>query len=212
MTPSTARARAPGRPAGADGAQTRQRIMLVAMAHVAERGYTAATLKEIAREAGLTSGSIYHYFPSKVELVEATFHQVVGDVFPAMESAASHAPDMREMLTVLLEAALDAVQTYPHLAAFSAAVGVAGGDHPQLARLHESAMATQRRMVDSLVVRAQESAILPGAVDAQAASDVVFALLRGLTELSATVSPDRHRAAVRCTELLLRDGLFSPDR
>lgn len=37
----------------------------------AERGFTGATMQEIAREAGLSAGAIYRYFPSKEALIEA---------------------------------------------------------------------------------------------------------------------------------------------
>ena len=42
----------------------------------------------------------------------------------------------------------------------------------------------------------------------QAVSDVLFALLRGLTELSASIPVERHRAALLCTEAFVRGELF----
>jgi hypothetical protein len=61
-----------------------------------------------------------------------------------------------------------------------------------------------RRMVD----RAKRSGDLRADVDVQAVSDVLFALLRGLTELSASIPVERHRAALLCTEAFVRGELF----
>ncbi|WP_131812121.1 TetR/AcrR family transcriptional regulator, partial [Mycobacterium mantenii] len=52
-----------GRPVGASGEQTRQRIIVAAMRCVAEKGYSRATIREIARTAGVTSASLYNYLP-----------------------------------------------------------------------------------------------------------------------------------------------------
>ncbi|WP_253875475.1 TetR/AcrR family transcriptional regulator, partial [Mycobacterium asiaticum] len=61
-----------GRPVGASGEQTRQRIIAAAMRCVAEMGYSQASIREIARTAGMTSASLYNYFPNKAELIKAT--------------------------------------------------------------------------------------------------------------------------------------------
>ncbi|WP_156765898.1 TetR family transcriptional regulator, partial [Mycobacterium sp. E342] len=44
-----------GRPVGASGEETRQRIVVVTMRCVAEVGYAGATIREIARAANITS-------------------------------------------------------------------------------------------------------------------------------------------------------------
>uniref|UniRef100_UPI0021F29279 TetR/AcrR family transcriptional regulator n=1 Tax=Mycolicibacterium gadium TaxID=1794 RepID=UPI0021F29279 len=65
-----------GRPVGANSEETRQRILEATMRCVAAVGYSRTTIREIAREANMTSGSLYHYFPNKAELVKATFDEV----------------------------------------------------------------------------------------------------------------------------------------
>ena len=61
-----------GRPVGSSGEETRQRIIEATMRCVAEVGYSQATIREIARVAQMTSGSLYHYFPNKSELMKVT--------------------------------------------------------------------------------------------------------------------------------------------
>ncbi|WP_156670005.1 TetR/AcrR family transcriptional regulator, partial [Mycobacterium sp. E3305] len=77
-----------GRPVGADGEQTRTRIITAAMRTVAEMGYSRTTIREIARAADMTSGSLYHYFPNKAELIKAAIAARTDVALPRLRAAA----------------------------------------------------------------------------------------------------------------------------
>lgn len=72
--------------------QTRELLLEAAARVFAWRGFREATLDEIAREAGYTTGAVYSNFPNKEELFRAAFaHQVARDtksVILAQETAA----------------------------------------------------------------------------------------------------------------------------
>ena len=53
----------------------REQIMESAMRVFADKGFMRATNKDIAREAGITTGLIYHYFDSKEALLKAIVEQ-----------------------------------------------------------------------------------------------------------------------------------------
>src|SRR5438876_3817962 len=55
--------------------QTRARLLAAAERVFARRGYYAATLDEIAAEAGFTKGALYYNFASKEELFLALLDQ-----------------------------------------------------------------------------------------------------------------------------------------
>jgi AcrR family transcriptional regulator len=55
--------------AGANGAQTRQRLLRAAADVFARRGYDGTRVADIAAEAGLSNGALYAYFSSKAELL-----------------------------------------------------------------------------------------------------------------------------------------------
>ncbi len=57
-------------------ADNRQRILDAARTIVAETGWRDAQIATIARRAGLATGSVYQYFPSKADL----FAEVLGEV------------------------------------------------------------------------------------------------------------------------------------
>lgn len=53
------------RTAGSQGARTRDRIRRAALRLIARTGFNAMTMRQLAEEAGIQSGTIYRYFPSK---------------------------------------------------------------------------------------------------------------------------------------------------
>jgi AcrR family transcriptional regulator len=61
--------------------QTREQLLDAASRVFARRGFTEATVEEIAGEAGYTTGAVYSNFSGKEELFRAAFeHQVVRDI------------------------------------------------------------------------------------------------------------------------------------
>jgi TetR/AcrR family transcriptional regulator, fatty acid metabolism regulator protein len=66
-------------------------VILDAAVHVfAERGYHGARVGDVAREAGVAHGLLYHYFSSKEELVQTIFRENWGELvarFRAVESS-----------------------------------------------------------------------------------------------------------------------------
>lgn len=84
-------------PARADAADTaeanpgRRRVLDAAAARLVSQGYAATTLRQVAADAGIKAGSIYHYFPSK----EALFTAVLADGITVMIDAfEASAPDL----------------------------------------------------------------------------------------------------------------------
>lgn len=56
-------------------ARTRAAVLRAAGRVFAERGFHAATLDDVAGEAGVSKGALYHYFPSKQELFLALLNE-----------------------------------------------------------------------------------------------------------------------------------------
>jgi AcrR family transcriptional regulator len=64
-----------GRPPGRtpEGEATRARLYATAIALIAERGYDATTMRDVASRAGVSPGLLYRYFPSKRSVVLALY-------------------------------------------------------------------------------------------------------------------------------------------
>lgn len=53
--------------------ETRERIVEVAQELFAQYGYHAVSVKDIAAQAGVTTGALYHHFKNKEDLMSAVF-------------------------------------------------------------------------------------------------------------------------------------------
>lgn len=67
-----------------DQAPTRDRILGAAARVIREQGLAQTTTKEIARAAGLSEGSIYNHFESKMALIAATMGELTSGIRQAM--------------------------------------------------------------------------------------------------------------------------------
>ena len=123
---STAGHRAPSRAGGTSGDQpsdgraarrvgTREAILASAVDLMAERGFTATSVEDIAEAAGVAKGSVYYNFEGKAQILEAAMstglerlEQAVLDV-----RATGHG---HEALTGLVAALLRLVSEHPRLA------------------------------------------------------------------------------------------------
>lgn len=67
-----------GRPRGetAQGATARQQLYQIAIRLFASGGYEATTLRDIAKQAGVSVGLLYRYFPSKQAVVLALYDEL----------------------------------------------------------------------------------------------------------------------------------------
>lgn len=82
----------------------RQEIIEEAMRLFQEKGFEATSVQDVMKGLGIAKGTIYHYFKSKEELMEAVVEKIVLDDFEAkralLESTAGTA---MERLKVLVE-------------------------------------------------------------------------------------------------------------
>ena len=112
------RARRLGRPPASSSTDTRNRILDSARRCFAEFGYEASTNKVLAREAGLTTGAIYHYFGSKRDLYAAVYETVQTVVYQRFDDAAAPERTFTGKLLAVLDTALELNREDPTLAGF----------------------------------------------------------------------------------------------
>ena len=60
-----------GGPAPVEGSATRRRILQIALTLMSQRGVDGTSMRDLASAAGLNVASLYHYFPSKRDLLES---------------------------------------------------------------------------------------------------------------------------------------------
>jgi len=65
--------------------ETRARILEAALAVFRERGFSSATMREIAAHAKVAVGAAYYYFDSKDAIVMAFYERTQREMGPAIE-------------------------------------------------------------------------------------------------------------------------------
>jgi AcrR family transcriptional regulator len=97
-----------------DHDEARQRLLDVASERFAARGYAATGMRELAAAAGVSTGSLYHYFPDKrtlfEQLVERTVDADVADLEKALGALPPALPARLEMFLKLVRKHEDALQ------------------------------------------------------------------------------------------------------
>lgn len=75
-----------------EGASTaRSDIKRVAAQLMAERGYHSTSLRQLANAVGITLGTLYHYFPSKEELLSELFDDAMKPLMATLEGVEEEA-------------------------------------------------------------------------------------------------------------------------
>jgi AcrR family transcriptional regulator len=90
-------------------AQTRAALVAAGRRLFGTRGFAATSVEDIARDARVTTGALYHHFPTKAAVFESVFEQVHADLLEASLQAAGQATDAIGLLTAGFGAFLDAV-------------------------------------------------------------------------------------------------------
>jgi AcrR family transcriptional regulator len=118
-----------GRPPGQtpQGAAARDRLYATAMRLIAARGFEATTLRDIAKDAGVSVGLLYRYFPSKHAVVLALYDDLSADY--ARQAADMPEGRWRDRFVFALEASLEVLK--PHRTALRALTPVLVGDPEQ---------------------------------------------------------------------------------
>lgn len=182
--------------------QTRARIRDTAIASFIERGYPDTTLRLIAKEAGVSVGNAYYYFPSKTHLVQELYEQVQQDharvAVPRLEEEAALVPRLR----IVFETGLETLEPYRRVAPGFLSEMIAP-DSPINPLSRESSPA--RDMTVSLFRRAVERADhrLPSDI-AERLPDALFVAYLGLTLRWTYDDDDRHRRTQRLLDTALR--------
>lgn len=80
-----------GRQAAPRSDNRREEVLAAAAHFVARHGFEAASMRDIARAAGMLAGSLYYHFPSKDELLVAVHGMGVARIMAAAQAAVAGA-------------------------------------------------------------------------------------------------------------------------
>lgn len=106
----------------AQRAQTRQQILVAGLKAFAEKGYAAASMSFIAKEAGISKGLSYHYFKNKEDLLHGIFEMLL-EMGKGME-ALFEGLNAKDKLKTTIDLSFDFFKKQPDTMRFMTALAV----------------------------------------------------------------------------------------
>ncbi|GAA2584062.1 TetR/AcrR family transcriptional regulator [Dactylosporangium fulvum] len=188
----------------------RETILDSAAALFASKGVAATTVRQIADEAGLLSGSLYHHFDSKETMVDEIISSYLTDLQARYKTVLARKAGARERLHDLIMASLEVVEEHPH------ATEIYQNDVNYLLQFERfSYLRNAGRAVQDAWLRVIEAGIAEGAFRADIDPKILYRLMRNSLWLSVRwFKPSRAypitKLAEDCTSLFL-DGLAVRD-
>jgi len=180
-----------GRPTGATGEETQARLLEAACRFFSELGYSQASNQQIARAAGITSGSLYHYFESKAELFAAVYRDVLGALLEVITLSRE-----RPGLVEFIAAAINEIPRHEEL-------------ESRLLEEHLELFAFFHRLLEE----GQRRGEIAPEVDLEAAVGTIVSCTSGLAlQRRALVNEDEFAALVRGFQQLIRGQFFTAPR
>jgi TetR/AcrR family fatty acid metabolism transcriptional regulator len=95
--------------------RTRERIVAAATQVFARRGLHGARVADIAEEAGIAYGLVYHHFRNKEEILAAIFQERWGRHLEYLEEVAASPAPVRDRLARLVHFWIETYRNEPHL-------------------------------------------------------------------------------------------------
>jgi len=173
-----------------DHDQRREEVAEAAWRVIGRDGLEGATLREIAREAGFTTGVIQHYFRDRDELIAFAARLISEQGAERLHGAIAAHPPGRERLKALL-----GVLVPPSLRAARVAVllGVwaRAATDPRHNRIYLAQYARLRALFRDEVAAARAAGALAADLDVEDAADRLIAFGDGLC-MRAGLDPDRY--------------------
>ncbi|MCW3815273.1 TetR/AcrR family transcriptional regulator [Micromonospora sp. DR5-3] len=174
-------------------AARRRQILDAARRCFLRDGFHNTSMQDVIREAGLSVGAVYRYFPSKYDLVTAIAQAVIGGADQVFAELARHEPPLP--VTEVLDRALTYVDSQTGedgVLRLAIQVWSEAQRDPALAEFVRATYGGFRNHFVAIARRAGEAGELPAEADPEAVGAALFGLVPGyFMQRMLTGSPDR---------------------
>lgn len=155
-TVTGARRRGPGRPAGGQPGEGRDKLLAAARELMAERGLPRVTVREVAERAGLQPALVNYYFGGKEELLRAVVADVAGRTLARVAESVATEGSPEERLRATLRAMIGSLGEEPY-APRLILEQVLFGSEEVIDEFAERFASRQRALIGGLLEEGQES-------------------------------------------------------
>lgn len=207
---AAAPARKLGRPPRVKAHDTRRRLLDIARGVYAERGYDAATNKEIADIAHMTTAALYYHFPSKRDLYLSVHEDAREQVYSRFEEVLDPDGTFAEQLLAVLYATHELNEEDPTLAQFLASARTDMKRRPDLTDALRERFQYRQDFFDRIVDVGVRSGEIKRS-HRELVSVFIIAMITGMTD---ALSDDQgvHLRAIEATKAIISGDLVGPPR
>ena len=188
--------------------ERRRQILNAAVRAFAKKGYHASRVSDIAEEAGVAYGLVYHYFESKDAVLEAVFREMWGMMVAAINAMESLEESPREQLRKFCAIVLRTWRDYPDVVRVLVREVARSGDQLQR-EVEEIALAFVA--LERIVERGQQKGEFRADISPRLAAWIVYGALEEILTgwvLGRLPGEDEDiRAAEQTVVAILCDGL-----
>jgi len=157
----------------------RDELLELAAAMFAERGLRATTVRDIADSAGILSGSLYHHFKSKEQMVEEVLRDFLDWLFGRYQEIVESETDPRKCVEGLFMASFEAIEDR------HAQVVIYQDEAKRLSSLPQFAFVDERnREQRTMWVNVLKQGVAEGCFSADLDVDLVYRFIRDTTWVS----------------------------
>ncbi len=191
--------------------EKRRRILRAAITVFARNGYYASKVGDVAKEAGVAYGLVYHYFGSKEQLLDTIFRRTWTNMLEAVEEVERADGPAREQIHAIARIVLGAWQLDPEL------IRVLVREVARGPRLEQEIDEIGRAFdaLERVVARGQEKGELRGDIEPRLAAWILYGaleeILTGWVFGKSTASPEDVAHAEDAVAAALCDGLVARD-
>lgn len=80
----------------------KERILKIAIRVFSEKGYSKTTIREVAKEAGISVGGVYLYFKNKEELYQTLLKYILDELVDKLKNAIKNIEDPVEAINTIM--------------------------------------------------------------------------------------------------------------
>ncbi|GAB2502770.1 HTH-type transcriptional regulator BetI [Corynebacterium atrinae] len=171
-----------------DHEQRRRELIESTWRVIARQGQSGATMRQIAQEAGYANGALKPYFPTKADLLEATYTHV----YELTETRIDKATHGLRGLTALRALCLEVLPVSPHLLDEARIVvsfwDTAAQDHDR-ARLIAESLDRWHGRISRMLSETDSDGELRSGVDIESVTGAMLGFLQG-SQVTAVMAPE----------------------
>lgn len=186
--------------------ETRRRLFHATATLIAEQGFAAASVDQIAERAGVAKGTVYYNFGGKTDLVTSLLAWGISRLAEEMRTAAETAPAERA-LTEVLRAELAFIGEHEAFARLlvSEAWQTNQAWHSTVHKIRTEAIAVISNVLDEAVVRGET----PAGLDTGVTASALFGMVLTVALDWRTLQPQRPMHEIQAILIRLAQGMVA---